>query len=236
MFNLDAVTKENSKDYNKKWLYRMLIIGPSESRKTNKLLNLIQWNCIQQNNDNLIDKIYLYAKDLSERKYQFLIKKREDAGIRNLDDPSAFIEYSNTMDDVYNNIDHFNLNKKREILTVFDHMIVDIMTNKKFQAIIKDLFIRCRKLNISLVFITQSYFSVPKEVRLNFTHYLIMKIHNKRELQNIDIDHSADIDYKVFLKIYRNCTNQPYSFLAIDTTLPADNSMRFRKSLLDSLL
>ena len=236
MFNLDAVTKENSKDYNKKWLYRMLIIGPSESRKTNELLNLIQWNCIQQDNDNLIDKIYLYAKDLSERKYQFLIKKREDAGIRNLDDPSAFIEYSNTMDDVYNNIDHFNLNKKREILTVFDHMIVDIMTNKKFQAIIKDLFIRCRKLNISLVFITQSYFSVPKEVRLNFTHYLIMKIHIKRELQNIDIDHSADIDYKVFLKIYRNCTNQPYSFLAIDTTLPADNSMRFRKSLLDSLL
>ena len=236
MFNLDAVTKENSKDYSKKWLYRMLIIGPSESRKTNELLNLIQWNCIQQDNDNLIDKIYLYAKDLSERKYQFLIKKREDAGIRNLDDPSAFIEYSNTMDDVYNNIDHFNLNKKREILTVFDHMIVDIMTNKKFQAIIKDLFIRCRKLNISLVFITQSYFSVPKEVRLNFTHYLIMKIHNKRELQNTDIDHSADIDYKVFLKIYRNCTNQPYSFLAIDTTLPADNSMRFRKSLLDSLL
>ena len=86
------------------------------------------------------------------------------------------------------------------------------MTNKRFQAIIKELFIRCRKLNISLVFITQSYFSVPKKVRLNSTHYLIMKIHNKRELQNIAINHSADTDDKDFFKIYRNCTKEPYSF------------------------
>ena len=81
------------------------------------------------------------------------------------------------------------------------------MTNKKFQAKIKELFIRCRKLNTSFTFITQSYFSVPKEVRLNSTHYLIMKIHNKRELQLIAINDSADLDYKEFLKIYRNCTN-----------------------------
>ena len=74
------------------------------------------------------------------------------------------------------------------------------MTNKKFQAIIKELFIRCTKLNISLVFITQSYFRVPKDVRLNSTHYLIMKIHNRKELQNIAIDHSADIDYKTFFE------------------------------------
>ena len=86
------------------------------------------------------------------------------------------------------------------------------MTNKRFQAIINELFIRCRKLNISLVFITQSYFSVSKEVRLNTTHYLMIKIHNKRELQQVAIDHSADIDYKDFLKIYRSCTNEPYSF------------------------
>ena len=105
-----------------------------------------------------------------------------------------FIEYSNTVDDVYNNIDDYNLKRKRKVLIVFDDMIADIMTKKKFQAIIKELFIRCRKLNISLVFITQSYFSVPKEVRLNSTHYLIMKIHNRRELQQIAIDHSADID------------------------------------------
>ena len=97
-------------------------------------------------------------------------------------DPNAFIECSNTTDDVYENIDSYNPNRKRNIFSAFDDMIADIMTNKKFQALIKELFIRCRKLNISLVFITQSYFFVPKDVRLNSTHYLIMKISNNREL------------------------------------------------------
>ena len=128
------------------------------------------------------------------------------------------------------------IQKKRKILIVFDDMIADIMANKKFQAIIKELSTRCRKLNISLIFITQSYFSVPKDVRLNSPHYLIMKIHDGRELQNIAKNHSADIDNKDFLKIYRNCTNEPYSFLTIDTTLPADNPMRFRKNFSDSPL
>ena len=114
-------------------------------------------------------------------------------------------------------------------------MIADIMTNKKIQAIIKELFIRCRKLNISLVFITQSYFSFPKEVRLNSAHYLIMKIHNKKELKNITTNHSADIDYKDFMKIYRKCTSEPYSFFTIDTTLPANDPLRFRKNLLGPL-
>ena len=113
-------------------------------------------------------------------------------------------------------------------------LIADISTNKKFQAIIKELFIRCRKLNISLVFITQPYFSVPKEVRLNSTHYLIMKIHNRKELQQIAINHSSDIDYKDFLKIYRNCTKEPYYFSTINTTLPANDPMRFRKNFSDS--
>ena len=140
------------------------------------------------------------------------------------------------MDDFYNNIDNWNPKRKRKILIVFDDMIVDIMTNKKFQAIIKELFIRCRKLNIYLAFITQSYFSVPKEVRLNFTLDLIMKIHNKRELQKIATNHSADIDYKDFMKIYKNCTKEPYSFLTIDTTLTADNPLRFEKNVLDSSL
>ena len=126
--------------------------------------------------------------------------------------------------------------EKQKFLIVIDDMTAGIMTNKRFQSIIKELFIRCRKLNISLVFITQSYFSVPKEVRLNSTNYLIMKIHNKRELQQITINHSADIDYKDFLKIYRNCTNEPYSFLTIDTTLPADYLMRFRKNFSDFAL
>ena len=109
------------------------------------------------------------------------------------------------------------------------------MTNKKFQSLIKELFIRCRKLNISLVFITQSYFSVPKDVRLNSTHYLIMKINNRRELQNIATNHSADIDYKDFMKIYRECIKEPYSFLTNDTTLPSNNLLRFRKDLFDTL-
>ena len=105
------------------------------------------------------------------------------------------------MDDVYKNIDDYNSNRRRKILIVFDNMIADIMTNKKFQAIIKELFITCRKLNISLVFITQSYFCVPKDVRLNSTHYQIMKINNRKELQNIVINQSADNDYNYFIKI-----------------------------------
>ena len=127
MFNLDAITNKSNKDDDKKWPYRMLIIGPSGSGKTNALLNLIQ----KQDNGNLIDKIYLYAKDLSEPKYQFLIKKRKDAGIHNLDKPTAFIEYSNTMDDVYNNIDAYNPRRKRKISIVFEDTIAGIMTNKK---------------------------------------------------------------------------------------------------------
>ena len=114
-------------------------------------------------------------------------------------------------------------------------MIADIMANKKFQSLIKELFVRCRKLNISLVFFTQFYFSVPKDLRLNSTHYLIMKINNRRELQNIATDHSANIDYKDFIKIYRECTKEPYNFLTIDTTLPASDPLRFRKNLFDTL-
>ena len=202
MINLDSITNENNKKHNEKWPYipdhpyKILIIGGSGSGKTNALLNLI-------NEQNDIDKIYLYARDLNEPKYKILIKKRKDAGIKHLNDPNAFIECSNTMYDVYENIHDYNSSRKRKILIVFDDMIADIMANKKFQAIIKELFIRCRKSNISLAFITQTYFSVPKHVRLNSTHDLISKINHKRELQNIAIYHSADIDYQDFIKIYR---------------------------------
>ena len=113
----------------------------------------------------------------------------------------------------------------------FDEIIAGIIANKKFQAIIKELFISCRKLKISLLFITRSYFSAPKDVRLNITHYLIMKINNKRELQNIAINHSADIDYNDFIKVYRECTKEPHYFLTIDTTLPASDPLRFKKNL-----
>ena len=177
----------------------------------------------------------MYAKDLGESKYEYLIKNRENVGIKHLNDSKAFIECSNTMDDVYENIDDYNPNRKRKILIIFDDMIVGIMTNKKFQVIIKELSIRCRKLNISLVFITQSYFSVPKDVRLNSTHYFIMKINNRKELQNIAINQSADIDYKDFMKLYRKCTKEPFNFLTIDTTLPSSNLLRFRRNLFDTL-
>ena len=127
-------------------------LGCSGSGKTNALLNLTQ----NLNKTNPIDKIYLYGKGLSEPKYEFLINNRKDAGIKDCNDATAFIEYSNTMDDVFSNIDNYNLKRKRRILIVFDDMIADIMTNKKFQSLIKELFIRCRILNISIVFITQS--------------------------------------------------------------------------------
>ena len=220
MINLDSITSENNKEHNEKWPnipdhpHRVLIIGGSGSAKTNTLLHLI-------NEQDVIDKIYLHAKDLKEPKYEFLIENLEHAGIKHCNNPNAFIEYSKTMDDVYKNIDNYNPSRKRKILIVFDNMIADITTNKRFEAIIKDLFIRCRKLNISLVFITQSFFSVPKDVRLNSTHYFIIKIHNRKELQNIAINHSADIDYKDFMKIYRECTKEPFNFLTIDTTSPA---------------
>ena len=135
MINLDSITNENDKKHNEEWpyipdhLYRILIIGDSGSGITNTLLNLI-------NEQNDIDKIVLYARDLNEPKYKILIKKREDkredAGIKHLNDPNAFIECSNTMDDVYENIHDYNSNRKRKILIFFDNMMADIMTNKKF--------------------------------------------------------------------------------------------------------
>ena len=147
MINLDNITNRNNKLHNEKWPYipdnpyRILIIGGSGSGKTNALLNLI-------NEQNDIDKIYLYERDLNEPKYKILIEKRKNAGIKHLNDPNAFIECLNTMYDVYENINDYTSSRKRKILIVFDDMIADVMTNKTFQSIIKELFIRCRKLNI----------------------------------------------------------------------------------------
>ena len=142
------------------------------------------------------------------------------------------MEYSNYMKDVYKNIEDYNPIKKRKILIVSDDMIADMINNNKLNPIVTELFIRGRKLNISIVFITQSYFKVSKDVRLNSTHFFIMKIPNKRELQQIALNHSSYIDFKDFMKIYKKCTAEPYSFLVNDTTLPSDDPLRFRKNLL----
>ena len=167
MIDLDSITNENHKEHNEKWLYipnhlyRILIIRGSGSGKTKTLLNLI-------NEQDAIGKTYLHVKDLSESKYEFFIKKREDVGINHFNDPSAFIECSNIMDDIYENIDDYNPSRKRKILIAFDDMIADIVTNKKFHTIIKELFIRSRKLNTSLVFITVFFFS-SKRCQIKFT-------------------------------------------------------------------
>ena len=234
MINFDDYTNENIIEHNSKCPYtpdhpyRILVIGGSGSGKTDALLNLI-------NNQPDIDKIYLYAKDPYEKKYQYLINKREKVGLNHFNDPKAFMEYSNDMQDVYKNIEDYNPIKKRKILIVFDDMIADMISNNKLNLIVTELFIRGRKLNISVVFITQSYFKVPKDVRLNSTHFFIMKIPNKTELQQIALNHSSDIDFKDFMNIYKKYTKEPYSFLVNDTTLPSDDPLRFRKNLLGAL-
>ena len=142
------------------------------------------------------------------------------------------MEYSNDMQDVHKNIEDYNPITKLKILIVFDDKIADMNNNNKLNPIVTELFIRSRKINISIVFITQSYFKVPKNVRLNSTHFLIMKIPNKRELQQIALNHSPDTDFKDFMNIYKKCTAESYSFLVNDTTLRSDHHLRFRKNLL----
>ena len=135
------------------------------------------------------------------------------------------------MHDVYKNIDEYNLDRENKIIMVFDDMIADMIYSKKLNSIVTELFIRGRKLNISLVFITQSYFKVPKDVRLNTSHFFIAKIPNKRELQQIAINHSSDINTKDFTNIYKKCTAEPYLFLVNDTMLASNDPLRFRKNL-----
>ena len=181
MINFDDYVNENKTKHNKNWPYtpdhpyRILVVRGSGSGKTNVLLNLVE-------NQPGIDKIYLYAKDPHEAKCQYLINKRESVGINHLNNPKAFIEYSNDMHDAYKNNDGYNPDKGKKILIVFDDMIADMIDNKKLNSIVTELFIRGRKLNISLVFITQSYFKVPKDVTLNTAHFFMSKIPNKREL------------------------------------------------------
>ena len=131
------------------------------------------------------------------------------------------------MDDIYKNFEEYNPNKKRKILIVFDDMIAD--------QTVSELFIRGRKLNISIVFITQSYFAVPKDIRLNSTHYFVIKIPSKRELQQVALNHLSNIDFQDLINLYKKCTTETNSFWVIVTTLSTDNSSRFRKNLLETI-
>ena len=212
MLNLDNIVSNKKKrsSENDHWPFRMLIVGPSLSGKTNTLLHLID-------KFHPIDKIYLYAKDTDEEKYQYLINNREQAGIKNLNDPHAFIEYSSDMNDVLEDINNYNKKRDKKVLITFDDMIADIMRSEKFKATVKELFIRCRKLNIYIVFITQSYFRTPKDARLNSTHYILMKMGNKKELKSIAEENSGHLDFKDFLKIYNYCTKDSYSLMMVDT-------------------
>ena len=167
MINFDDVTKEKIKEHNLKLLripdhlHRILIIGCSGSGKRNSLFNLI-------NQEPDIDKIYLYTKDPYEAKYQLLINKWESTSLKHFNDSKAFLKNSSNMDDIYINIEECNPNKKRKILIAFDDMIADMLIDKKSNPLITELlFIISRKLNISRVFITQSYFKVSKGIILD---------------------------------------------------------------------
>ena len=217
MIKFDDHANKNKTEHNLKlsctfhYPCTILIIGSSGSGKTNALLNLI---------NNHLDKICLHVKNSYEGKYQFLINKRESTELKHFNDRKAFIEFSNHMQDVYKNIEEYNIDKKCKILIVLDDMIVYMINNKKPSSIVTKLFIRGTKLNISIVFITKSYFKVPQDVRLSFTHFFILKISNKRELQQIALNHSPDIEFKDFIKIYEKFTPELYYFLANDATLP----------------
>ena len=133
------------------------------------------------------------------------------------------------MDDVLNDINNYNKNRDKKVLIVFDDMIADIEYNKKFKKIIKELFYRAHKIHLSIAFIMQSYFRALKDARLNSTHYILMKIGNKKELKSIAEEKSGNLDYKDFLKIYNYCTREPYSFMTIDARPTA--TISFKKKL-----
>ena len=191
MISFDNYVNENKTEHNKNWPhtpdkpYRILLIRGSGSGKTNLVLNLIE-------DQPDIHKIYLYAKDPYEAKYQYLIKIREKVGIGHHNDPRAYIEYSNNMHDVYKNIGEYNPDPENKTI-VFGDMIADMIKNRKSDSIVTELFITGRKLNISIVFITQSYFKVPKDVSLNISHFFIKKVPNDRELRQIATNHSSDL-------------------------------------------
>ena len=178
-----------------------------------------------------IDKIYLYVKDSLKSKYQLVINGRERVEIENSKNPKVFIDYSRKIDGVYKNLEDYSATKKSSVNSFwwYNSRCGILWKSKSYSH---SIVLRGGKLNISLVFISQSYFKVPKTIRLNTTHYFIMKIPNKRKLQKIVSNHSSDIDFKESMKLYKEYTKEPYSFLVKDTTLSSDSPLLFRKKLL----
>ena len=139
------------------------------------------------------------------------------------------------MKNVYQSIDEHNPVKKKKVLLVFHDMVDDVTPNKKLHLVTTELFIRCQKLNISLVFITQSFFHTPKSVTLNTTHFIIMKIPNRQKLLEIAINHLSDTDFGEFKRLVRKCTAESHSIFITDITLPSENALRFQKNLLEEV-
>ena len=181
MTNFDDVAKVNIKENNTNWpqiydhCYRILITGGSGCGKTNSLFHVISHRLN-------VDKIYLYVKNSCKANCQLLITKRESTVLKHVNDSKTFFVYLNHMNDKYKNIEEYNPKNKRKMLLAFNDLIADMLSNKKHSSIVTELFISGRKLIISLAFITQSYFAVPKNFRQNSAHCFIIKIPNKRGL------------------------------------------------------
>ena len=176
---------------------------------------------------------FIYTSKIhSNRSINYLLTKEKKLGIKKLKNPKAFTDYSQAIDYVYENLEDYNPTKERKVATVFDDMIVDLEVNKESSPIFTELLLRGKKPNISLVFISQFYFKVPKTIRRNTTNCFTMKIPNKRELQQTTSRHLSDIEFKDFMKLYKDCTKEPYSFLVNDTIFSSDNPLIFRKNLL----
>ena len=161
-----------------------------------------------------------------------LINGKEKVGIKKLKTLKAFVDYSQTIDDVYENLEDYNPTKKRIVATVFNDMIADMDANKKLNSIVTELFLRGRKIDIYLAFLAQSYFKVHKTIRINATHCFIMKIPNSKRHQQIASSHSYHIDFRDFMNLYRYCTKNQFSLLVNNKTLSSDNPLRFRNELL----
>ena len=227
MINFDEYYDEKPKEHNPDWPctpdlpFRALIVGSTGTGKTNLLLNLIKR--IMSNDSTIIDKIYLYVKDPDEPKYRHFINRRQKVG-EEYGDPDGFIEVSSNLEDVYDIIEDYNPDKDKNILIVFDDMI----TEQNIPHKVTELFIRGRKLNISLAFITQSYFTVPKDVRLNCSHFHIMSLSNPREVGSVAGQCATGISRQDFMRYYNKCTSKMYNCLTIDNTLVSNDTLKYR--------